>query len=240
MKYVYTSNFGGYDSFLSGNVSSFEGLSFVYFHNNPSKFFSENLSKHGWIGQYIDLEKQNAAVLNRSVKFHPWKYLPSNLTESIYIDSNVTVISSPEVIFEEFSDVDVGFYRHWARETFIEEFLECARAGHFFLPFALNLLNYVAVDYKITRLPECNLIYMKNNSLSKAFSMSWWTKYLQGPKRDQLHVKSALAESNVTHFISPVNEQRIRNLCFSTSGTHDGKQLKLKQRFIRQLNKAFL
>jgi|TARA_B110000908_G_C10211277_1_gene430387 hypothetical protein len=200
---VYTCVIGNYDK-LYPPICDNQDIRYVALTDNPK------LKAPGWELRLIENQSsKNSSLTNRHCKLFPWKYLPE-ATNSIYVDGNIRIISTPSRLFDLVKDeCDIALFRHPDRNFVLEEIEACARHGKVQNQDIINkeyqaLLDDGFIDQG--RLTENGVIIRSHKSAKLRAAMEmWWSFVHTYSGRDQISLHHCLAKTAVKPNILPIN-----------------------------------
>lgn len=209
-KVVYTVHSGHYDQIKP-----------VKFENDGVDFYiisdEEITPPKGWKVIVIENEKGNSPVMyNRKYKINPF-LLFDEYDISLYLDSNIEVISELEELFYIFSNSDekIACYEHPVRDCVYEEANEIKRIGYdYFFKVNKQMRKYKNEGYEKLFLREANVIFRKNDIDLKNAMIIWWDEFSNGVKRDQLSLSYSLKRANVSMKSLGLHDARFVNKYF--------------------------
>lgn len=187
-KVVYTCIVNDYDDL--NEIKAFyyidSSWDYVCFTNNKEHIIQKRVGI--WEIRPLIYENSNNTKNNRWHKLHPHILFP-NYEESIYIDSNINVLTSKLFDMVRHTKKDILLPFHFARNCIYKE-LNCIKH----LPLGLDI-NIIEKQYKIMKdagfpenygLFENNIIYRKHlNSEIIKMMEEWWNLVLNYCQRDQ-------------------------------------------------------
>ena len=194
-KVIYTCLTGGYDALREPAVLR-DGWDYVCFTDAPGSG-----RKGAW--ELRALEGADAQAASRRPKLLPHRYLP-DYDVSLYLDSNIEIrdeafYDALEACLEEGG----AWYGvpHGERDCLYAEFRACYAAGRIRFRDALRGIRRLrkAGWPAGAGLLEDNLILRRHRRPAvRAVDEAWWEAFLQGPRRDQLHLMPLLARLGIT------------------------------------------
>lgn len=188
-KVIYTCITGNYDELINH-----------YYINNDYKYvcFTDNKDlisnkKYGiWEILPIKFSNTDNSLINRWHKMHPHLLFP-NIEESIYIDSNINILSNK--VFEEIEKTknNILLPKHFNRNCIYKEIEKLKNIPKFNTPIMQSKLQKVKEfleEYKFPKnfgLGENNLLYRRHNDKLIIHMMEdWWNLIQEYIPRDQL------------------------------------------------------
>ena len=187
MLVVYTALFGDYDT-LRDPIESFGNCKFICFTDQ------NNLTSDVWEIRVIKDTNLPPNEMNRKYKLLPHLFL-SNYDQSLYIDSNISLMGNPAVLLRKHARNGFFMSRHFARDCIYDEALECAaqKKGHYGDIF--RQMRF----YKTQGMPKGfglgdNSILLRDHNDPKVIRLmeEWWLQINTYSKRDQLSLAYVL------------------------------------------------
>ena len=179
---IYTALFGNYDV-LSSPINLSKDFDYICFTDKPKKIQSP------WMVKFIK-PIYKPSKMNRMIKINPHLFL-KKYEISIYLDSNVFLISDPKKLIKKFlNKKDIVAPLHRYRKDFKEEInaIESySRLNPSIGKKIRKIYKYEINQVKINWLTENRLLIRRHNKKRIINLMnSWWKEYLKGITRDQV------------------------------------------------------
>lgn len=190
---IFRANFGNYDDLSILKDYENKDCEYVCFTDNyiktkKKKFLLSELKIENYLRKInINIKKKlSYQDLNRIIKIYPFELFP-NYELYIYIDSHISIKSSLNTLIRKKS-IDWLSPTHRFSDNLIDELCACYINNKItydeFRKFYRNKKNFL----QYTGMMENGFILRRNNIIVKKISKIWLKKYLQGPRRDQLHL----------------------------------------------------
>ena len=142
----------------------------------------------------------NNQLMNRIIKIYPFSFF-KNSKIIVYCDSHILVKEKLEKILKDFSNSNfewLGLPHRYSR-FLKDEAISCYLNGKI---DKIEFKNYVSdLNISINKYPlfECGFIIRKNTDKVREASLEWLSRYLHGPRRDQLHISKALISHKINY-----------------------------------------
>lgn len=185
-KVVYTCNTDNYDIFFKLSYTNPE-WDYLYFTDNLE------LIRAGYAGGWkilpVTYYQENGILTNRFYKINPHIVLPDIYTESLYIDSNINILSNK--IFEDIDNLQKNFLlqKHYARDCVFQEIDTVIDLGLDDFVRVMKLKQFLLKSkfpyhYGLT---ENSIIYRCHHSeMIIKLMEEWWQMLENFSHRDQL------------------------------------------------------
>lgn len=226
---VYTALFGGYDILRDPDEISL-GIDYICFTDDAS------LKSKVWRIVHVD-SFLPPNIMNRIYKINPHKYL-EEYEESLYIDSNIRVLSKLDIIFSKYSECcQIAAPLHNIRCCIYSEAKEVVKKGKASESDVYAQLEKYRNDGYPTNngLAEMNIIFRKHMNTEVIQLMQfWWEQISKYSKRDQLSFKYSLWRKSDAKFVYMFESSRNLNEFFMLE-EHQSRLLTFKSKLKRHL-----
>ncbi|MZI96127.1 DUF616 domain-containing protein [Vibrio sp. CAIM 722] len=181
-KVVYTVLSGGYDKI--------HPVSFIDKDTDYIIISDEDISiPVGW-KLIIKPKMDNSLIFNRYYKLNP-HIVFKNHDISLYIDSNIEILSSLTNLFEKMGkndDKHIALYEHSvARDVYMEAKTVKSLGYSIFYKVNRQMNRYRKEGYHELFLKEANILLRRHNDeVMIKTSNTWWSEFISGVHRDQL------------------------------------------------------
>lgn len=197
-KVVYTCNIDNYDNFYELSYKN-PDWDYLYFTDNLDLIQAGCAG--GWQIMPVTFYQDNDILTNRFCKINPHIVLPDIYNESIYIDSNINIIT--DKIFEDINKLSNKFIlqKHYARDCIFQEIDTVIDLG--LDDFAkIMKLKHLLLKSKFPKhygLSENNIIYRHHQDETIIKLMEeWWQMVENFSYRDQLSLMYILWKNNMS------------------------------------------
>jgi hypothetical protein len=139
---------------------------------------------------------------SRLPKIMPYKWLPLECQESIYIDNSVLITSNLERYWEKLKLYDFILFQHPSRENVIQEVNHLNKLGHYEGEKMLHmLLEYQKLGFNLNSKIGMGTILIRNHFKENLIKQQdiWIQQVLYGTERDQISLGYSLWKSNVKY-----------------------------------------
>ena len=188
-------------AFFTAIANDYEALMPPTFIYEDADYFlftdSPQPSQNIWKIKKINYFNSDKTKIARFIKTHP-NTLLSEYDVVIWMDANLAINGDIRDLVVKFieSNVDLWFFKHPIRDSFLEEGLQCLREKK----ISFSLFEEMHEKYKINEnclnndLIESNFYFCKNKN-TKFFFDKWWNEIFLTSRRDQLSLNYALFTS---------------------------------------------
>ena len=172
--------------------------------------------------QQIKLTNQ---TFNRIIKIYPFYFFP-NAECVVYIDSHINVIGDIQALIARFmgSKADWLGIPHRYSTSLYDEAKACYVNGKISKSEFHNYIKKGLQVFQNTQMFECGVLIRKNNKNVHKTSAKWLEYYINGPRRDQLHLLNALKAEPL---ILDILEDDFNNSKIFKVGAHQKTKLRL-------------
>jgi len=226
---VYTALFGDYDKLIDP-PKKYDSINFICFTDQ------KDLKSNIWDIKIVNSTNKIPNMLNREFKFFPNKYF-SEYQYSLYIDSNIRLLSNPITLFEKYlSNNLIAIPNHWRRNCIYKEAQKCIEIGKVELEIAnRQMQSYMKEGYPENNgLGEMNIIFRKHNDDKIIKLMNdWWNQLNQFSQRDQLSFCYVAWKNSLDYKFIDESSRRFDKYFFAECHKHDPMYHKIK-RFLKK------
>ena len=202
-KVIYTGIIGDYDDLYNPTVIT-PGWSYVCFTDNETLFAKRK--DYIWDIRMVRDSSLSNTKFARKIKILHHAFL-FGFDLSIWIDSNIRIISDLNVFVQRFHRMDMTTLVHPDRKCIYEEAMACIRMGKGLRNVIEKQMSlYHQVGYPINNgLIASRILIRPFNSKIEYLMTKWWDQVLKHSQRDQLSFNFVVWETPLDISLIPYN-----------------------------------
>ena len=190
---VYTACMGGYDR-ISDPVIRPDNIDYFLITDEPDRYTGRAWQTLPAAG-VVPAEHENDPVLaNRWCKMHPHEIFPE-YPLSVYLDSNILVVSDLTALTAALSDFPLAMFRHKNRDCVYEEIRACILKKKD-TEEALKRQEALLLEHGVPKncgLLEAPVLVRRHGQPEcRELMEDWWNAFLSGSRRDQISLIDVL------------------------------------------------
>ena len=197
MKIIYSCLFGKKEELLIQNeIYKDKNIRYLLFTD------LKGLKSNFWEVVNIDKIALPDRRASRLPKIMPYKWLPLECKQSIYIDNSVLITSKLENYWDKLEEYDFLFFPHPSRENVKQEVAHLNNLKHYEGERMKNMiLEYQKIGFDLNSKIGMGTILIRNHSKENLIKQQdiWIQQVLYGTERDQISLGYSLWRSNVKY-----------------------------------------
>lgn len=213
---VYTAIFGPYDRLIEP-VTAPDNVDFFIFTDQEvaedSVWQKMDIDLNQFSEYELDTISESGKLKNRFVKMHPRLFF-DEYKYAMYVDGNIKVMTDVTEFLERVNEYGIVAHNHYRSGCAYVETQRCLDQNLIteeVYEEHVRYLNEEGLPEKYG-LDECGvLLFEVHNEIAKTILEEWWQSFLQGAKRDQIHLPVVLHR----HGIRPADISGLGNDMYS-------------------------